>query len=69
MCRVATSRLDLGQGGDVIVRGISEYGNDLRDLARRGIGREVTIYGLLTAQAPLPYKTAHETCAGRSVPA
>jgi hypothetical protein len=62
VCRVATSRLDLGQGGDVIVRGISEYGNDLRDLARRGIGREVTIYGLLTAQAPLPYKTAYETC-------
>jgi hypothetical protein len=68
VCRVATSRLDLGEGGDVIVRGISEYGNDLRDLAKRGIGREVSIYGLLTAQAPLPYKTAYETCAADPFP-
>jgi hypothetical protein len=68
VCRVATSRLDLGPGGDVIVRGISEYGNDLRDLARRGIGRAVTIYGLLTAQAPPPYKTAYETCAADPFP-
>ena len=68
VCRVATSRLDLGPGGDVIVRGISEYGNDLRDLARRGIGREVSIYGLLTAQAPVPYKTAYETCSADPFP-
>ena len=62
VCRVATARLDLGEGGEVVVRGISEYGNDLRALAARGLGRSVTIFGLLTAQPPQPYKTAYETC-------
>jgi hypothetical protein len=62
VCRVATGRLDLGTAGEVIVRGISEYGNDLRALAARGSDRTVTIYGKLTAAAPAPYKTAYESC-------
>jgi len=62
VCRVATARLDLGEGGDVVVRGISEYGNDLRELAKRGVGRPVMIFGRLTTSPPPPYRTAHETC-------
>jgi hypothetical protein len=62
VCRVATGRLDLGIAGDVIVRGISEYGNDLRALFAKGADRTVTIYGKLTSVVPAPYKTAYESC-------
>ena len=68
VCRVATVRLDLGHGGDVIARGISEYGDDLRVLARRGINREVSLFGKLTAARPEPYKTAYEACSSDPFP-
>ena len=68
VCRVATARIDLGAGGEVIVRGIGEYGNDLRVLAARGIGRPVTIFGKLTVAPPAPYRTAYETCPAEPFP-
>ena len=44
-CYVADARLDLGDAGEVIVRGLSDYAASVQMLADRGIAREVSVYG------------------------
>ncbi len=58
-CYVADARLDLGEGGEVIVRGLSDFAATVLILAEAGTEREISAYGKLT-RAPKP--------AGSSVP-
>jgi hypothetical protein len=56
-CSVADARLDLGSGGEVIVRGLSDFATNVQMLADQGIGREVTAHGKLTRN-PKPARTS-----------
>jgi hypothetical protein len=56
-CRVADARLDLGAGGEVVVRGLSDYAANVQMLADGGTGREVKAYGKLTRN-PKPASTS-----------
>ena len=56
-CYVADVLLDLGPGGEVIVRGLSDHAANVLKLADGGTGREVTVYGRLTRD-PKPSGTS-----------
>lgn len=49
-CYVADALLDLGEGGIVVVRGISDYASNVLKLGEGPLPREVSVYGRLTAR-------------------
>ena len=65
-CAVADALVDLGAGGEVIVRGLSDYAARVLILADGPLPREVTLYGRL-ASAPKPSGSS-EACVADPYP-